>query len=120
MKEITNAIIPPKGYKAITILNMVFVRKGCTMSEKDFNHECIHWEQEKELLIVGFYLLYVLEFLFRLVKLRRWHEAYRYISFERECYDNEANMDYTKSRKRFQWIRYLHGACGKEETETNK
>lgn len=41
MKVITNTIIPPKGYKAITILNMVFVRKGCTMSKKDLNHECI-------------------------------------------------------------------------------
>lgn len=47
MKVIVNKIIPPRGYKAITILNMVFVRKGCTMSEKNLNHECIHWEQER-------------------------------------------------------------------------
>ena len=107
MKVITNTIIPPKGYKASTILNMVFVRKGCTMSKKDLNHECIHWEQEKELLIVGFYLLYVLEFFFRLIKMRCWHKAYRSISFERECYENEMDMNYTRNRKRFQWIRYL-------------
>jgi|UniRef100_UPI003FF0BDCC hypothetical protein len=107
MKVITNTIIPPKGYKAITILNMVFVRKGCTMSKKDLNHECIHWEQEKELLIVGFYLLYVLEFLFRLIKKRCWREAYRSISFERECYENEMDMNYTRRRKHFQWMRYF-------------
>lgn len=109
MKVIVNKIIPPRGYKAITILNMVFVRMGCTMSKEDFNHECIHWAQEKELLIVGFYLLYVTEFFFRLVKIRNWHKAYRSISFERECYDNEADLNYTRNRKRFQWMIYLKG-----------
>lgn len=109
MKVIVNKIIPPRGYKAITILNMVFVRKGCTMSKEDFNHEYIHWEQEKELLIVGFYLLYVTEFFFRLVKVHKWHNAYRSISFERECYDNEADMSYTRHRKHFQWMTYLKG-----------
>jgi hypothetical protein len=109
MKVITSTIIPPKGYKAITILNIIFVRKGCTMSAVDINHESIHWAQEKELLIVGFYLLYVLEFFFRLIKIRSWHEAYRSISFERECYENEADMNYTRNRKRFQWMSYLRG-----------
>ena len=109
MKVITSTIIPPKGYKAITILNIIFVRKGCTMSAVDINHESIHWAQEKELLIVGFYLLYVTEFFFRLIKIHSWHEAYRSISFERECYENEADMHYTRNRKRFQWISYLKG-----------
>lgn len=49
MKVIYSSIIPQKGYKAITILNMVFVRKGYTMRLADLNHEAIHWEQEKEL-----------------------------------------------------------------------
>lgn len=107
MKIIYNKIIPPKGYKAITILNVVFVRNGCTMSEKDINHESIHWEQEKELLIIGFYLLYVLEFLFRLIKAQKWHQAYRSISFERECYENEENLNYLKSRKHYAWIKFI-------------
>lgn len=107
MKVITSTIIPTKGYKAITILNIIFVRKGCTMSAVDINHESIHWAQEKELLIVGFYLLYVLEFFFRLITKWCWHEAYRSISFERECYENEADMNYTRNRKRFQWVRFL-------------
>lgn len=45
MKIIYNNIIPPRRYKAITILNMVFVRKGLVMRDKDINHENIHWEQ---------------------------------------------------------------------------
>lgn len=109
MRQIHNNFIPPKGYKAITILNIIFIRKGCTMSAVDINHESIHWAQEKELLIVGFYLLYVLEFFFRFIKIHSWHEAYRSISFERECYENEMDMNYTRKRKRFKWISYLKG-----------
>ncbi len=47
MKIIENNILPPKGFKAITFLNIIFVRKGCVMSDADINHENIHWEQEK-------------------------------------------------------------------------
>lgn len=101
MKVIYNNIIPPKGYKAITLLNIIFVRKGKTMSKYDLNHEAIHWEQEKELLIIGFYILYVIEFLYRLIQVRNWHGAYRSISFEQECYHKERNLDYIKTRPRF-------------------
>ena len=107
MKIIYNNIIPPRGYKAITILNVVFVRKGLVMRDKDINHENIHWEQEKELLIVGFYLLYVIEFIVRLLAIRNWHKAYRSISFERECYTNERDLSYIGSRKHYSWIKYI-------------
>ena len=107
MKIIYNNIIPPRGYKAITILNVVFVRKGLVMRDKDINHENIHWEQEKELVIVGFYLLYIMEFFLRLFRMRRWHKAYRSISFERECYENETDLNYLKSRKHYAWIKFI-------------
>lgn len=120
MKIIINSIIPPKGYKAVTILNMVFVRRGCTMTAKDLRHEEIHWEQEKELLIVGFYLLYVLmfaaTFLFCLFTGHRvrgshgtfglWHSAYRMNPFEQEAYWNEDDEEYLKNRVRFAWGNY--------------
>ena len=107
MKIIENNILPPKGFKAITILNIIFVRKGYTMSAVDINHENIHWEQEKELMIVGFYLLYVIEFIVRLIAIRNWHKAYRSISFERECYTNERNLSYVESRKHYSWTKYI-------------
>lgn len=107
MKIIENNILPPKGFKAITFLNIIFVRKGCLMSDADINHESIHWEQEKELLIVGFYLLYVIEFIVRLMMIRNWHKAYRSISFERECYTNERNLSYIESRKHYSWTKYI-------------
>ena len=50
MKVIYNRIIPFKGFKAINIFGVLFVRKGCSMREKDFNHESIHTVQMKEML----------------------------------------------------------------------
>lgn len=107
MRIIHSNILPPKGYKAINILNVIFVRKGCDMTMEDVNHENIHWEQEKELAFVGFYLLYVLEFLIRLLVMRNWHKAYRSISFEREAYANQGAWFYLEVRKHYSWIHFL-------------
>ena len=41
MKIIYNNIIPFPGFKAINLFGVLFVRKGCTMSESDINHEMI-------------------------------------------------------------------------------
>lgn len=81
MKVIYNKIIPFKGYKCINLFGILFVRKGCTMSESDYNHEAIHTKQMKELLYVPFYILYLLEWLYRLTQKGN---AYRNISFEKE------------------------------------
>lgn len=51
MKIIYNNLIPFKGYKAINLFGLVFVRKGAKFTEVDYNHEHIH-----ELLGMGIYL----------------------------------------------------------------
>ena len=56
------------------------------------------------MLYIFFYLWYFLEWLFRL---RRKTSAYRRIGFEREAYHHEHDLEYLKSRKPYQWIRYL-------------
>lgn len=68
-------------------------------------HERIHTEQMRELGYIFFYLLYFLEWVYRLI----FHTktAYRGISFEREAYDHEGEgWEYIKTRKHFaQWRR---------------
>ena len=49
MKVIYNNIIPFPGFKAINLFGVLFVRKGCTMSGSDINHEMIHTAQMKEM-----------------------------------------------------------------------
>lgn len=104
MKVIYNKIIPLKGYKCINLFGVLFVRKGCTMRESDYNYEAIHTKQMKELLYVPFYILYLLEWLYRLTQKGN---AYRNISFEKEAHDNENDMDYLDKREHFSWIEYI-------------
>ncbi len=74
------------------------------MSKSDINHEKIHLQQQKELLLIGFYLAYIFEYLLNLYVFRNKKKAYRSISFEKEAYKNENNELYCKTRKIFgQW-----------------
>ena len=69
------------------------------------NHETIHFQQAVELLFVGFYILYLLNFLVNLIRYRNVDKAYETILFEKEAYGNENNLEYLKTRKRFAWIK---------------
>ena len=104
MKVISNRFIPFSGYKAINIFGVVFVRDGCTISTEDLNHEAIHTAQMKEMLYIFFYLWYVIEWF---VRLFMKGNAYRNISFEREAYNHQNDLDYLKERKFFRWFHYL-------------
>lgn len=107
MRIVYNGLIPPKGYKAITIGNVIFTRKGTSISGKDIIHENIHWLQEKEMLIIFFYLWYIIEFLCKLIYYRKWHTAYRAISFEREAYSYQEYGWYLEVRKHYSWFNLI-------------
>lgn len=98
----------PKGYAGLTMYPFVFLKskhlKGDTVL---LNHEKIHLKQQLELLIFPFYVVYVMEFLFRLVQFRQWRTAYRNISFEREAYTNENRLDYLKTRPTWAFLKYI-------------
>ena len=111
MKIIYNSILPFKGYKAFTFLYYIFVRYGTILKDDDINHEAIHWEQQKELLIIGFYVLYGLMYLYWLLYFtlhgnfdKIWNKSYHRIAFEREAYNNEDDLEYLSKRKRFAWF----------------
>ncbi len=71
------------------------------------NHERIHLRQQLELLILPFYIIYMIEFLLRLLQYRDRYTAYRNISFEREAYENEKNIDYIKERSFWAFRNYI-------------
>jgi hypothetical protein len=74
------------------------------LSDTDLRHEEIHWEQQKEMLCIFFYLWYIIEWLIKLPVYGR--DAYWNISFEREAYDLE---DWPEiNRHHYGWIRYIH------------
>ena len=100
--------IIPKGYIGITIFPFMFL-KNKTLRENNvlINHEKIHLRQQIELLIIPFFVLYVVEFFVRLIQYKNWNLAYRNISFEREAYVNEKDLDYLKSRPFCEFIKYF-------------
>lgn len=102
MRIVFNHIIPFKGFKAINIFGVVFVRHDAELSKYTLLHERIHTEQMRELGYIGFYILYLLEWIYRLIF--HTHTAYRGISFEREAYRYQADDNYLTMRKSFaQW-----------------
>ena len=104
MKIIKNNIIPFKGFRAITLWPFIFVRKGCEFNDIHLNHEKIHARQQLELLIIPFYIIYLIEWLVRLIITGNSHKAYRDISFEKEAYLHQEDMDYLNKRCWFaQW-----------------
>lgn len=104
MKIVYSNIIPFKGYIATNLFGILFVRKGKKLNDIDINHEEIHTAQMKEMGYIFFYVWYLIEWIIRLFMKGN---AYRNISFEREAYSNEYNLDYIKYRKHFSWFKYF-------------
>lgn len=103
MRIIRNNIIPFPGYKAMNLFGVLFVRGNTRIDDITLNHEKIHTAQIKEMLYVFFYIWYAIEWLIRLPK----GNAYRSISFEREAYENDSDINYLKNRKRYAFLKYI-------------
>lgn len=98
----------PRGYTALTVFPFVFLKvKNLKLNKVLLNHENIHLRQQLEMLVIPFYLFYVTEFLVRLLQYKKWHKAYRNISFEREAYCHESHLDYLKQRTFWSFLKYL-------------
>lgn len=80
--------------------------KAQLMDENTINHEKIHLRQQIELLIVGFYLLYAMEYLYGRWNGKSHYQAYRRISFEKEAYSNEKNHNYIQQKKYLSFRQY--------------
>lgn len=92
----------------MTLFPFVFLTDAVDKSDVVFvNHERIHLRQQLELLILFFYVWYLLEYLVRLLWLKDRKKAYRAISFEREAYENEKDLDYLNRRSFWKFLFYM-------------
>ncbi|WP_026708550.1 hypothetical protein [Flavobacterium frigidarium] len=108
MLLIVTKFLIPRGYRGLTIFPFVFIRyKEDRENVVLINHERIHLRQQLELLILPFFILYGLEFVFRLFEYKNFNTAYRNISFEREAYSNEKNLQYLTNRKLFSFAKFI-------------
>ena len=90
---------------AITLFPFIISRDE--MSDVTIRHEIIHIEQQRELLVIFFYILYVWYWLKGKVKGMDNDEAYMSIPFEQEAYRKMYDEDYLSKRKRFAWRQYI-------------
>ena len=98
----------PKGYRGLSLFPFVLVKYREDIKNIVFvNHEKIHLRQQLELLIIPFFIWYVLEYCVRFFQYKNANLAYRNISFEREAYANESNLEYLKNRPFCRFLKYL-------------
>ncbi|WP_298478197.1 hypothetical protein [uncultured Maribacter sp.] len=97
-----------KNYVGLSLWPFIILKDN-TLKEDIvlINHEKIHLKQQQELLILPFYIWYITEWLLRSLFYLDSYKAYQNISFEREAYYNENNLDYLNQRKFFSFIKYL-------------
>ena len=127
MKVIYNRFIPPKEFYAITVIKWIFVRDkykyldGSSIYNKMINHESIHEQQILDLTpetfpswlrytigSICFYLLYGLEWLFKLIPcLIKKKNAYRSLCAEQEAYNNEMDFKYIENRPKLFWLKKI-------------
>lgn len=99
------SFLPADG---MALFPFILLKKAGYEQDKEFiNHEKIHLFQQLELLLLGFYILYLLHYLYNLLKYRNHNQAYLNIVFEKEAYAMESDVDYLKKRKLWQWLRFI-------------
>lgn len=97
-----------KNYVGLSLWPFIILKHDKLKNDKDLiNHEKIHLRQQKELLIIPFYIFYVLEWALRSLFYFDTYKAYQNLSFEREAYKNEKIPDYLEKRKPYNFMKYI-------------
>lgn len=100
-------ILPNLSVNAMAIYPFILLKnKNQKQDVELINHEKIHHRQQLELLLFGFYFLYLFNYLFNLLKYKNHYQAYYNISFEKEAYKHEKELNYLTNRKWYNWINF--------------
>jgi hypothetical protein len=92
---------------ALAFYPFIFVSKDTILTPELINHERIHLRQQIEMLILPFYIWYIVEYFVWRIKGLKHVQAYLEISFEKEAYANQGNLEYLKKRKSWNFLNYL-------------
>lgn len=101
-------ILPNLSANAMAIFPFILLKDKAQKHDAPLiNHEQIHLRQQLELLVLPFYFLYLFNYFINLVKYKNHYQAYFNISFEREAYRFEHDLNYLSDRKWYSWINFL-------------
>lgn len=104
---ITSRIVP--NHVCVNLLGTFWTRDKSWIDKYVVNHERIHTRQQRELLFLPFYVLYLLEWLIRFFQYGNLQTAYLNISFEKEAYNHDYDLSYLSKRQPYSWIKFIHG-----------
>lgn len=97
-----------RNYVGLSVWPFIILKNGSLKNDEVLiNHEKIHLRQQQELLIVPFFIFYLSEWLIRSLWFLSFYRGYQNISFEREAYGNEQDLQYLGKRRIFDFIKYL-------------
>lgn len=100
-------VCPFLSYSAMAIFPFILIKDAAYKNNPSLVfHERIHHRQQLELLIIPFYLLYLLNYLYNLLKYKNHDLAYRNIIFEREAYTMDKNYDYLIYRPFWNFLKF--------------
>ncbi|MCW8981905.1 MAG: hypothetical protein OQJ83_11015 [Altibacter sp.] len=109
MIVVVNRFLLRKSFSGITLWPFIILKHSGLRKDLVFlNHERIHFRQQTELLVLPFYVWYMLEYVIRLLQYKDRYKAYKNISFEREAYTHEKDLDYLKKRSFWRFIYFLN------------
>lgn len=101
--KVVKVKLMPNGI-CLNLFGYFLTRDKSWIDKYVINHEEIHTAQQKELLWIPFYIVYLIEWLIKVCRYGSWHEAYMNVSFEKEAYKHGHDLSYLKSRKHYaQW-----------------
>ena len=89
---------------AITLFPFIILSEK--VDEYTMNHEMIHFVQQKEMWILGFYILYTYDFIKGMLKYKDKDTAYFMIRFEQEAYNYQNDLGYIVEREKYAWKKY--------------
>lgn len=98
-------ILTIRSIAGLTIFPFIFIDNKKTDKLSLINHERIHIRQQLELLVIGFLIWYAFEYIRNRLKMPP-EKAYRSISFEREAYLHDGDLNYLYTRKPYAFLKY--------------
>lgn len=100
-------ILLAKNIRGITLWPFIVLKKSHYKEDSVLiNHEKIHLRQQIEMLVIPFYIWYIVAYLVHWIRLKDSNAAYLSISFEREAYFHENDLNYLKNRRFWSFYKY--------------
>lgn len=106
MKIVKTKWFPFGNYHTINLFGVLFTKRD-KLKDDDINHEAIHTAQMKEMLYIGFYLWYGVEYILVRLFHKKQNDAYHDVSLEEEAHNNDTNLRYLSTRKHYAWLKYI-------------